>query len=147
MENSTHSELNEFNCIYKEMSDLYHKISMKLGLSDSEFLILYALVELNINRQKDIADYFFMSKQTVNSAVKKLIKSEIIELRQSKDRDMQIIFTEMGENFAKEKLVPIINIEKDTFVTMGKTESQELLRLTRKHMEIFKELINKHYLK
>lgn len=120
---------------------------MKLGLSDSEFLILYALVELNINRQKDIADYFFMSKQTVNSAVKKLIKSEIIELRQSKDRDMQIIFTEMGENFAKEKLVPIINIEKDTFVTMGKTESQELLRLTRKHMEIFKELINKHYLK
>jgi DNA-binding MarR family transcriptional regulator len=147
MENSTHSELNEFNCIYKEMGDLYHKISMKLGLSDSEFLILYALVELNINRQKDIADYFFMSKQTVNSAVKKLIKSEIIELRQSKDRDMQIIFTEMGENFAKEKLVPIINIEKDTFVTMGKTESQELLRLTRKHMEIFKELINKHYLK
>lgn len=147
MENSTHSELNEFNCIYKEMADLYHKISMKLGLSDSEFLILYALVELNINRQKDIADYFFMSKQTVNSAVKKLIKSEIIELRQSKDRDMQIIFTEMGENFAKEKLVPIINIEKDTFVTMGKTESQELLRLTRKHMEIFKELINKHYLK
>ena len=147
MENSTHSELNEFNGIYKEMGDLYHKISMKLGLSDSEFLILYALVELNINRQKDIADYFFMSKQTVNSAVKKLIKSEIIELRQSKDRDMQIIFTEMGENFAKEKLVPIINIEKDTFVTMGKTESQELLRLTRKHMEIFKELINKHYLK
>lgn len=140
-------ELNEFNSIYKAMGDLYHKISMKLGLSDSEFLILYALVELNINRQKDIADYFFMSKQTVNSAVKKLIKSEIIELRQSKDRDMQIIFTEMGENFAKEKLVPIINIEKDTFVTMGKTESQELLRLTRKHMEIFKELINKHYLK
>ena len=53
----------------------------------------------------------------------------------------------LSADFAKEKLVPIINIEKDTFVTMGKTESQELLRLTRKHMEIFKELINKHYLK
>lgn len=136
-------ELNEFNGIYKEMGDLYHKISMKLGLSDSEFLILYALVELGISRQKDIADYFFMSKQTVNSAVKKLIKTGIIELKSSGGRDMQIMFTETGERFAQEKIVPIIDIEKKTFVTMGKEDSRELLRLTRKHMEIFKEHINK----
>ena len=126
---------------FKSVCMIYHKISAKLGLSDSEFLIMYALVELNLNRQKDIADYYYISKQTINSAVKKLVKTGIIELKQAKGRDMQIIFTQAGKNFAQEKIIPIVNIEKNALVAMEQKESQELLRLTRKHLNIFKKQI------
>ena len=133
------SDLKELNSLYKEWFEIYHKISAKLGLSDSEFLIIYALVELKLNRQKDIADYYCVSKQTINSAVKKLVKTGIIELKQAKGRDMQIIFTQAGKSFAQEKIIPIVNVEKNALVAMGPKESQELLRLTRKHLDIFKK--------
>lgn len=134
-------ELKEFNSLYKEWGEIYHKISAKLGLSDSEFLIFYALVELNLNRQKDISEYFCISKQTINSSVKKLVKAGIVELKTAKGRDMQITFTDTGKNFAKEKIIPIVNIEKSALAAMGKKDSQELLRLTRKHLDIFKEQV------
>lgn len=132
-------ELKEFNSLYKEWGEIYHKISAKLGLSDSEFLIFYALVELNLDRQKDIADYFCISKQTINSAVKKLVNMGMVELKVAKGRDMQIIFTETGKNFAQEKIIPIVDIEKSALVALGQKDSRELLRLTRKHLDIFKE--------
>lgn len=136
------NDLKELNNLYKEWFEIYHKISAKLGLSDSEFLIIYALVELKLNRQKDIADYYYISKQTINSAVKKLVKTGIIELKQAKGRDMQIIFTQSGKSFAQEKIIPIVNIEKKAMIEMGQKESQELLRLTRKHLDIFKKQIS-----
>lgn len=131
--------LKELNSLYKEWFEIYHKISAKFKLSDSEFLIVYALVELNLNRQKDIADYYCISKQTINSAVKKLVKTQIIELKQTKGRDMLISFTQAGKKFAQENIIPIVNIEKNAMSAMGQKDSQELLRLTRKHLDIFKE--------
>lgn len=136
------NDLKELNSLYKEWFEIYHKISAKLGLSDSEFLIIYALVELKLSRQKDIADYYCISKQTINSAVKKLVKTRIIELKQAKGRDMQIIFTQSGKDFAQEKIIPIVNVEKNALIEMGQKESQELLRLTRKHLDIFKKQIS-----
>ena len=136
------NDIKELNSLYKEWFEIYHKISAKFGLSDSEFLIIYALVELKLNRQKDIADYYYISKQTINSAVKKLVRTGIIELKQSKGRDMQIIFTQSGKSFAQEKIIPIVNIEKKAMIEMGQKESQELLRLTRKHLDIFKKQIS-----
>lgn len=136
------NDIKELNSLYKEWFEIYHKISAKLGLSDSEFLIIYALVELKLNRQKDIADYYYISKQTINSAVKKLVRTGIIELKQAKGRDMQIIFTQSGKSFAQEKIIPIVNIEKKAMIEMGQKESQELLRLTRKHLDIFKKQIS-----
>lgn len=136
------NDLKELNSLYKEWFEIYHKISAKLGLSDSEFLIIYALVELKLNRQKDIADYYCVSKQTINSAVKKLVKTRIIKLKQAKGRDMQIIFTQAGKNFAQEKIIPIVNVEKNALISMGQKESHELLRLTRNHLDIFKKQIS-----
>lgn len=141
MDNRINLELKEFNSLYKEWGEIYHKISVKLGLSDSEFLIFYALVELNLDRQKDIADYFCISKQTINSAVKKLVKVGMVELKVAKGRDMQIIFTETGKKFAQEKIIPIVDIEKSALAAMGEKNSRELLRLTRKHLDIFKEQV------
>ncbi len=91
METISGYELKEFNRVYKEMDDLYHEIALKLGLSDSAFIILYALCEQgNGCLQKDICAQAFVSKQTINSSIRMPEKKEILFLDPGKGRDMDI---------------------------------------------------------
>ena len=39
MENTFGNELREFNCLYKEVDEIYHEIALKMGISDSGFII------------------------------------------------------------------------------------------------------------
>ena len=65
------SFLIEFNRLTREISEVYHNVSSKLGISDSAFIILYALVELGDGcRQADIVKAYCVNKQTINSSVK-----------------------------------------------------------------------------
>ena len=94
MENTFGNELREFNCLYKEVDEIYHEIALKMGISDSGFIILYALAELGDGcLQKDIAKIYYISKQTVNSSISNLKKNGYVCLRPGKGRDMHICLT------------------------------------------------------
>ena len=119
----------QYNSLFKEMTDIYHNIALKLEISDSAFLILYAIVELGCGcTQKDIAQMYYMSKQTINSSIKNLEKSGYIALKQDKGNNKQIFLTTLGEKLAQEKIKPVIKIENDVFVQMSFDESQKLLK-------------------
>ena len=130
----------QYNSLFKEMTDIYHNIALKLEISDSAFLILYAIVELGCGcTQKDIAQMYYMSKQTINSSIKNLEKSGYITLKQDKGNNKQIFLTTLGEKLAQEKIKPVIKIENDVFVQMSFDESQKLLKLTKKYTDLLKE--------
>lgn len=130
----------QYNSLFKEMTDIYHNIALKLEISDSAFLILYAIVELGCGcTQKDIAQMYYMSKQTINSSIKNLEKSGYIALKQDKGNNKQIFLTTLGEKLAQEKIKPVIKIENDVFAQMSFDESQKLLKLTRKYTDLLKE--------
>lgn len=130
----------QYNSLFKEMTDVYHNIALKLEISDSAFLILYAIVELGCGcTQKDIAQMYYMSKQTINSSIKNLEKSGYITLKQDKGNNKQIFLTALGEKLAQEKIKPVIKIENDVFAQMSFDESQKLLKLTRKYTDLLKE--------
>ena len=119
----------QYNSLFKEMTDIYHNIALKLEISDSAFLILYAIVELGCGcTQKDIAQMYYMSKQTINSSIKNLEKSGYIALKQDKGNNKQIFLTTLGEKLAQEKIKPVIKIENDVWVQMSFDESQKLLK-------------------
>ena len=97
MEQRQGKELKEFNSIYRELDGIYHEIVLRMGLSDSAFLILYAVAEFGEGfLQKDITAYFFVSKQTVHSAVRALEKKGLLELRRGKRREMHMYLTAAG---------------------------------------------------
>ena len=130
----------QYNSLFKEMTDIYHNIALKLEISDSAFLILYAIVELGCGcTQKDIAQMYYMSKQTINYSIKNLEKSGYIALKQDKGNNKQIFLTTLGEKLAQEKIKPVIKIENDVFVQMSFDESQKLLKLTKKYTDLLKE--------
>mgnify|MGYP005770057193 CR=1 FL=1 len=141
MPNTEYNDLRiQYNSLFKDMTDIYHNIALKLEISDSAFLILYAIVELGCGcTQKDIAQMYYMSKQTINSSIKNLEKSGYITLKQDKGNNKQIFLTTLGEKLAQEKIKPVIKIENDVFAQMSFDESQKLLKLTRKYTDLLKE--------
>jgi DNA-binding MarR family transcriptional regulator len=135
-------ELKEVNRSYKELDDIYHDVSVKLGISDSVLTILYALVEMGDGCiQKDISDQFHISRQTINSAIKKLQSQGYITLEQGKGRDMQIFLTPDGKKFADAIIGPIVELENSVFEEMTPEESREFLRLSQKYVSLFREKV------
>lgn len=141
MHNRQGRELQEFNRLYREMDGLYHMLASKAGLSDSAMFILYALAEMGGGcLQKDIASSYGISRQTINSATKKLVQDGIITLTHGKKRDMHMHLTAAGEQLVTEKIFPIMELENRSFSLMPPEECDALLGLTEKYLLIFKKL-------
>ena len=140
MKNDSERKLKEFNDIYRQISNIYHDIANKLGLSDSAFTVFYTIYEMGGScLQKDICELFYMSKQTVHSCIKKLEKQEYIFIKQGKDK--HIYLTEKGQQFVKQNIAPIIEIEKSIFSEMTEQQGDMLLELTKKYCNCFKQKI------
>ena len=136
-------ELKEFNRLYKEIDEVYHTISLKMGLSDSAFMILYTLAEYGDNcLQKDIAEYYCISKQTINSSIKKLEAQGYITLEKGKRRELYIHLTPAGKQLMEKAIFPVIQMENSIFESMGPKEGQELLRLMEKYVSLYREKTN-----
>ena len=130
----------QFNSLFKEMTDIYHNIALKLELSESALLILHAIVDLGDGcTQKDISEMYYMSKQTINTSVKNLEKSGYIKFKQDKGNNKQIFLTLSGKKLAEKKITPVINVENNVFADMLPEERQELLKITKKYVDLLKE--------
>lgn len=93
-----------FNHIYKEFNEIYHEATLKMGLSDSAFDILYSIVDLGDGcSQSDICKYSCLSKQTVNSSIKKMASLNYLTFKPGKGRVMQIFLTDKGRQLLDEK--------------------------------------------
>ncbi len=138
-------ELREFNRLYKKMEELYHGLALKLELSDSAFVIFYTICEIGDGcSQKLLCQELSMSKQTVNSAMRKLEQRGYVCLKKGKDgRERQIFLTEKGENIIKEKIHPVMEMEDRVFVKMPREEREEFLRLTRKYVLLMTEEVQR----
>lgn len=135
-------ELKEVNRLYKELDDIYHDISVRLGISDSVLIILYSIVEMgNGCIQKDISERFSISRQTINSAIKKLQSQGYIILKQGKGRDMHIYLTPDGKEYAQDIVGPVMELENSVFKEMSPEESREFLRLSQKYVSLFREKV------
>lgn len=133
----------EFNRLTREINEVYHNVSSKLGISDSAFIILYALVELGDGcRQADIVKAYCVNKQTINSSVKKLEKDGYIELRASKGLDRNIFVTPKGKKITEEKIYPIFELENSIINEFSKEEQIMLSLLTKKYLQKLKEKVS-----
>lgn len=74
-------KVNQINCLNEEIDSLYHQAALKLEVSDCVLFVLYML---HTNDGKcllyDIYKLSGISKQTVNSAIRKLENEETVYL-------------------------------------------------------------------
>ena len=133
MEFSTGQPLAEYNRIYKETDQLYHNLALRMGLADSELVILYTLALSGDGcLQRDIVGNACLSKQTVNSATRRM---GLLTLTPGKGREMQMHLTEAGRQLAARTVLPLARAEQAAINALTGEELQTYLALSRKLLE------------
>ena len=133
----------QLNKMLSELDNLYQTMLMANGLSDSEYIVMFAILALGEGcLQKDIAENGFMSKKTINSTIKKLQKEELIKLKAGKYPNMHIYLTTKGKEYIKEKVIPVIETENIVLNSMSSDAFDILVGGYTKYIDRFSELVN-----
>ena len=132
--------IKEFNQLLKKMDNVYDKLAKSSGISDTAFWIIYTIKnEKETYKQKDLCVMWSYSKQTINSALKKLEEQNIIKLVSVPEnkKDKKIILTDYGEQIAKELIDPVNEIEKESLKQLK--EANIFIDLFKKYIETMEE--------
>lgn len=134
------NDFSKYNLLHSEIAELYHNYASKFGLSDSVLYTLYALCENNGTcKQSYIYKSSGLSRQTINSSVKKLSKNGIICLKQGDGRNTIVSLTDEGRQIAKKVIEPLFEIENNIFSNWSDKQIQDYLLLTTNYRDLLKE--------
>ena len=126
----------QYTYLAGEINALYHEAAVKMGVSDSVQNILYVICEKGDRcLQSEISKLTGMSRQTINSAIRKLEREGIVCLEQGRGRNTIVCLTEEGKGFAGEKILPLFEMENKIWSGWTEEEQQEYLRLTEKYRD------------
>ena len=134
-------QLSEYNHVYKENTAIYRDLSIRMGLTESTFWILYTLrVEESPVTQSDMCAILGYPKQTVNSAVTAFYKRGWIRMQELPEdrRNKTIHFTEQGRHEAACILQKVQESERAAMDRLSREEQDLLLSLTRRYVDACK---------
>ena len=132
-------EMKRYNHLLGEIEAVYHEMSLKLGLSDSAMIILYTICDEGDScLLQDICLRSGMSKQTINSALRKLEKEGIVYLKPADLRGKKVCFTEKGRDLAKSTAVRMIEAETEILASWSKEDVEKYLELTERFLSALK---------
>lgn len=134
----------QFNRLYRELDEIYHKYAKEHGLSDSALWILYSLVESNARMtQKDMCRLWHRPPQTINSALKRLEAQGMLKLIPAADsqKTKEIVLTDSGRDLVSRIILPVFQAETRALRCMSIEERTLLLSMTAKYVDHLKEEI------
>lgn len=134
----------QINCLTEEVDSLYHQAAVRLGVSDSVLFVLYMLHTNGGQRLLyDIYKLSGISKQTINSAIRKLEQEKLIYLEKYNGKAKLVCLTEHGRVRAEQTAARLFEAERAAFLEWSEEELQTYLTLNKKYNETLKEQISK----
>ena len=126
----------QYTYLAGEINALYHEAAVKMGISDSVQNILYVLCDQGSRcSQSEIGRLTGISRQTINSAIRKLERNGIVYLEQGQGRNTIVCLTNQGKAFAAQRVVPLLEAEQKIWNEWAPEEQREYLRLTQKYRD------------
>lgn len=136
-------KVKRYNYVMNEIDSIYHDAAVRMGISDSAQNILYAICENGDHcLQSEIYKQYGMSRQTVNSAIRKLEKDGVVYLKQGQGRNTIVCLTDTGKTVADQKARPIMKIENEIFNEWTEEESRLYQELTERYRDSLKEKLD-----
>ncbi|MBP9630013.1 MAG: winged helix-turn-helix transcriptional regulator [Leptotrichiaceae bacterium] len=143
MNKKIYDKVHLINHIISEMESLYHQVSLKMGISDSVSIVLYTIhVTEGICLLSDIYKKSGISKQTVNSAIRRLEDEGILYLEEHTGRSKKIILTEIGNKYINKTVAKLYEAEVQAFESWTKEEINTYVNLMEKYKDCFRKKIN-----
>ena len=129
--------MKRYNYLVGEIDATYHEISTKLGLSDSVMRILYSICDSGSGSSRplqEICRLTGLSKQTVNSALRKLESKGILYLEPLGLKNKNVCLTEAGKLIADQTVRQILAMENDIFTTWPQEDVEKYIALTETYL-------------
>ncbi len=132
------------NCLTEEMDAIYHQAAVKFGMADSVLLILYMLY-MNDGRRllPEIYKSSGISKQTVNSAIRKLEKEGVVYMENYDRKSKIVCLTETGKEYAAQTAGKLFEAECESFDDWKEEEIDQYLGLAEKYNASLRNQIRK----
>ena len=141
-------ESKRFDIIYGKFNQMYHNISVKLGIPDTVFWLLRKLCEMEMEyTQNNLAELCGIPKQTINSAVATYIEKGyfMVEKIPESKNSKKVCLTDKGREFCKENIIPIIEAENYAYSCFTEEELTIFFRVIETKLDYIKEKIGDKY--
>lgn len=140
MEPYSSKENKRCNYLIGETNAVYHDMAVKMGLSDSAMNILYTICDSGEScLLKEICRRSGISKQTVNSAIRKLEQEGMVYLKSADSRNKYVCLTNRGKELSQNTVIRMIKAENEIFASWPKEEVDIYLELTEKYLRDLRE--------
>lgn len=125
-----------FNTLYNQMSGIYHAIVKQYKMSECQFWILYALtVEEKPLSQAELIRYLIAPKQTIHSAIHKMISEEYITLKEISGTKKYYMLTKKGNELSSHTVKKVILDEIHVFDAFTEEERKTFISLLTKYIQ------------
>ena len=133
-------DMKRYNHLLSEMDAAYHDMSLKLGISDSAMIVLYTICNKGDRCQlQDICRLSGVSKQTINSAIRKLETEGMVVLQPVGTKQKMVCLTEKGKQLAQNTAVRMMKAENEILASWPKQDVSQYLELTERFLHEFKQ--------
>ena len=132
-----------YNKETKKLDDLYRSAAKNCGMAECAFWILYTLrVEEKSFTQAEICEFLVEPKQTVNSALKKLVAEGYLALSAGTDQRSKLVrLTPKGEQLARERVDRIPEAEAEALRRMTPEECERFIQLMARFRTLFETVL------
>ena len=136
------NSLKAFRETTMELDNLYSIFSKSCGLSEPEYWSLLLIYERVVTQSK-ISEQLFLSRQTLNSAFKQLVKKGLIVLEpyENNQRTKRAILTAKGHSLVEKQVVNMHRIEEQAWMKLNEEERNTLAGLTRKFADALSDML------
>ena len=120
----------DFGRALYHVDSFYDEFAKKSNVSSALLWVLYALNDGNSHTQIEISNDWELPKTTVNTVIKEIQQNGYVELIpiKGKRREMSIVLTESGKNYADSILSDLYKKEAEVYKTL-RSEEYEVVDL------------------
>ena len=130
----------------KEQDFIYHSAAVRYGLSDTGMWVLYNVyAATDTVTQQELCRQCFFPKQTVNTAITRLIENGYmtLEVLPGTRNQKKILLTARGAELAEKTVAQLIEAEKRAYATLTQEELQTYLDMITRLTAAFREEMEK----
>lgn len=136
------NKLRRYNHLYREITAVYHEIAAKLGMTDSAATILYDICSFGDSLPLgEICRCSGLSKQTVNSAIRKLEQENLVFLQAIDGKSKKVCLTEQGKRYTEKTILQMMRIEDSIYSAWPQEDLEKYLEMTERFLCDLKEQV------
>ena len=123
---ATRLDVIQVNELDKSINALYDHAGAASGLPDATFDILYTLVLYGDGcSQRELCDRCWIGKQTIHSAIGRLVKRGLLSIEPGRGRATRVVLTPEGRALAEAKVSPIVEAEMRALSEFSQAEREQ----------------------